>query len=1056
MGQFAGDAAASQSDAAFRGRLDGGRSRGGPPPAAASGAGSVRRGEDRWGWAQRQALQIAPLPSGDVIVRAHRWIASTSGIALGVVLFAQASTIAADPETSSSASSDQTASSSAPSSEQPYDARTAWQQVQDAMARGAYAEALQVLDRLAEHVPHDPWVAAYRTLCQRRLDERAHVPQFSPDQKAALERALKDEEQAQRRAAVETKTLERQIRKEQEAWDRQLKDIQQQSLRDQRAKRRQPPTPIRPSSTVPSGGAPAPSMTASGAGVSPSQPAATPITGETQPPPSPPAAAGETQPTSAPALVEPLPPRVYPNPSDVPEGAYQIFADQMSVVQERQLAVATGNVHVVFHDGVLTCDRATVFTDTNDVYATGQVRLQQGSSVFRGELVHYNTKTKKGRFLEGTAGEAPWYEHGRVVEHLTQDVLRVRAGYLTSCDLEPPHYRFQSRSATVFTGEQIARGQHVTLTVEEFPLIYLPWLSAADRQSPFFLIPGKNKIWEEFALGGYRYEWPEGQKGTLHMDWRRTMLWGFGLDHQFNTEALGKGLLKLYYNDEPNIRRPKSDWVKGAAIRRYRVLWRHDWRPTPNINVLTDIQKFSDEDFRKEFLFREEFAEESSPESFVSMVANDPNFSLTALAKRRMNRFQTVTEALPDAKFDLRTQPLGDSGFFSNTSLNAANLQTKNAHSEIDTDEVRVGWSQGLSYALNLLQPVQITPNFTVKQTYYNKDKQGGAERPDGQRNLIAGQASMGTDASLKLFKMFPVATNWLGLNINGLRHVVTPTASYQYIHRPTILNEQLSFGQADSPTNQLTLGLENKLQTKRKGKLGRPSQSVDVARLITSVPYTYRGIANKQGGRFGDWPVTLELYPWPWLRLETSTVYPSHFVKGSRDERIATWNTDLIIVGGSGQPQAQQATDIQAPQSRSYQPGPQMDVVTSLLPVGQWYLGLGHRYSENDKTETVCQFDWRVSPKWQISTFHRLTWKEVAGGSKRFNNMREYQYVLTRDLHDWLAEFVYRVDREFGEELFFTLTLKAYPVMPLRLADSYHEPKAGSQSSPFSPVPHQ
>ena len=123
------------------------------------------------------------------------------------------------------------------------------------------------------------------------------------------------------------------------------------------------------------------------------------------------------------------------------------------------------------------------------------------------------------------------------------------------------------------------------------------------------------------------------------------------------------------------------------------------------------------------------------------------------------------------------------------------------------------------------------------------------------------------------------------------------------------------------------------------------------------------------------------------------------------------------------------------------------------MLPIGQWYLGWGHRYSQNDKTESVLQFNWRLSEKWQIGTFHRLTFKEVAGSSKRFMNMREMQYTLTRDLHDWLAELVYRVDREFGEEIFLTLSLKAYPDMPIETSSTYHEPKFGSQSSPFSPV---
>ena len=58
--------------------------------------------------------------------------------------------------------------------------------------------------------------------------------------------------------------------------------------------------------------------------------------------------------------------------------------------------------------------------------------------------------------------------------------------------------------------------------------------------------------------------------------------------------------------------------------------------------------------------------------------------------------------------------------------------------------------------------------------------------------------------------------------------------------------------------------------------------------------------------------------------------------------------------------------------------------------------------------------------------------------------------------MNDWLAELVYRVDREYGEELFLTLTLKAYPELPIEMETAYHQPKVGSQYSPFSPVARQ
>ena len=289
-----------------------------------------------------------------------------------------------------------------------------------------------------------------------------------------------------------------------------------------------------------------------------------------------------------------------------------------------------------------------------------------------------------------------------------------------------------------------------------------------------------------------------------------------------------------------------------------------------------------------------------------------------------------------------------------------------------------------------------------------------------------------------------------MGLNINWLRHVLTPTVSYAYVHLPTVSPELLSFPAAGGTSNSMTFGLENKLQTKRARGKSRP-QGVDLARSTISIPYTFQGHGNKQGGRLGDWAFDFEFYPWPRLRVETDWTYPSHFIPGSRDARIPAWNLDVVLVGGQGQPRAQHAPGIQAPARQTFVAGPQTEL--ALTPKGQWYLGYGHRYSQNDKTEDVLQFDVGLSEKWQIGTFHRLTWKEVAGGNKRFFNLREYQYRLRRDLHDWIGEVVWRVDREYGEEIFFTLTLKAYPDLPFETSETYHQPKLGSQSSPFSPI---
>jgi hypothetical protein len=734
-----------------------------------------------------------------------------------------------------------------------------------------------------------------------------------------------------------------------------------------------------------------------------------------------------------------------------PEGAVQINAEQMRVLPDRKLAVAEGNVEARYGTAWLYCDHLTLFTDTKDVYAQGRVRLVDGPQVVRADLIHYNVETKKGRFLQGTLFSDVWQEHGRTIEHLAEGVSLVSIGYVTSCDQDPPHCKCVGQRALVFAEEQVVRARHATLFVDRLPLIYLPWISASNRQSPFFFIPGKKKPWGQFALMGYRADLPElpdggAHEATLRWDWRRHFGWGGGMDYQMDSRQLGKGILKLYYNDLKNRTEPNQALPKGATEKRYRLSWRHHWEPREDTTLVTNLQEFSDTNFRKDFLFREEFVRDDAPASFVSLVTGAASFTFSGLVRKRMNRFETVDEVFPQLTFDSRSRRLGETNLFAQTTLDVANLQTKRAHSENDSDVVRLDWGEQLSYALSWFSPIEVTPRAGIRQTYYTKDQQGGIERPQGKRDVVSGQFSGGVDASLKLFRIFPVTTNRFGLNLSWLRHVLTPTLAYRYVHQPTVPAGILTFSASEGTTHLVTGGVENKLQTKRRG------QSVDVARGLVSLPYTFRGNHNKQGGRIGDWGFDLELYPWPWMRLESDWTIPSHFIKGTRDDRLTGWNMDVVVVGGQGELKAAEAREIQAPQVRGFELGARGGIAM-LLPQGQWYLGLGHRYSQNDKTEGVVQFDRRLGPKWEIGTFHRLTWKEVAGTSKRFGHLREFQYTLRRDLHDWMAELIYRVDREFGEEVFFTLTLKAYPNLPIEVAESYHQPKMGSQSSPFSPV---
>lgn len=941
-----------------------------------------------------------------------------------------------------------------------------WKTLRQLLREGDYAQALQRVETLERLTPKDKRLPLYRNLCEARLATTRPFNQLSRARYEQLAEMLEQEEQQRNRSLKMQKTAQQQLDTEQLRWDRELQALQQAAedaaKRRPRAAAKPAPAPVREMPREAPAEAPA---VAAEVASSPAEPEVADL--ETPQPEAIPAISEELAVPAdgielSPVVVTTTPSGEVETPSlkgrpRPPAGGAQINARQMSVSPDKKIAIAEGDVEVIYGDAYLTCDQLTLFTDTKDAYAEGHVRLEDGAQVFRGEMMHYNFETKKGRFLEGTVSSPPWHEHGRSIESLAEGVYRVTPGYVTSCELEPPHFKFRGRKATVFAEDKLARVRNATFMVDKVPFLYLPYVVFADRQSPFFIIPGKKKPWEQFVLMGYRYELPgpANQKGTMKADWRRAFGWGFGADHQFESPQWGKGLLKLYYNEEPNSRvlNPKASLPKGAALQRYRVLWRYLWQPQPDTRMIADFQKFSDPEFQKDFLFQEEFTKDDiGSTGFLSANKDTEGFTVSGLVQKRVNRFNTQDEIFPQLTFDTREQRVSETELFSRTTFDVTNVQTKRAHSDSDDDVVRVDWFEQLRYALNWLRPVELTPKAGVRQTYYTKDIQGDSTRLQGKRDLLSGQFNTGLDASLKLFRIFSVATQALGLNINGLRHVLTPTASYNYFHQATVPNSLLNFATASGPSNGVTLGLENKLQTRRPRAGKKTLHNADLARALISLPYSFHGRGNEQGGRWGDWKVDFELFPWTRMRLETDLTIPSHFVSGTRDDRIQLWNTDLVIVGGRPEADAGTAPEMMTPTYQELKLGPQGGL--ELMPLGQWYLGLGHRYSQNNKTETVLQYDWRLSSKWQIGTFHRLTWKEVAGGAaKRFANMREYQYSLRRDLHDWVGEVVYRVDREFGEELFVVLTLKAYPNMPIETSTGYHQPKIGSQSSPFSPV---
>jgi hypothetical protein len=106
-----------------------------------------------------------------------------------------------------------------------------------------------------------------------------------------------------------------------------------------------------------------------------------------------------------------------------------------------------------------------------------------------------------------------------------------------------------------------------------------------------------------------------------------------------------------------------------------------------------------------------------------------------------------------------------------------------------------------------------------------------------------------------------------------------------------------------------------------------------------------------------------------------------------------------------------------------------------------KWAFGIGRRFARNQEDQYSTELSYKLNQKWRFKVFDRF---DVDRGT-----LKEENYVLTRDLHEWEMDVMYNQFRGVGTDILLVFRLKAFPEMNLDFGNvGYNKPKAGSQSS--------
>jgi len=657
-----------------------------------------------------------------------------------------------------------------------------------------------------------------------------------------------------------------------------------------------------------------------------------------------------------------------------------VNGDVVEFFSEGREIVAEGNVEIIGQDMRITADKVRVFFDEKLVIADGNVVFKRGTEEAQGDMVIFDFGDRTGTLINPHIRMTPYYGSAAVMEKLGAEQIVLKDSVVSTCDLPHPHYALTCKEVTTEPGK-ILRAKGTKISILGIPVMYVPSYShrLTDKRPRFMITPGHRKNYGMELFGSWRYYLNENARGVLHFDWYQKKGWAEGIDLNYDTKLFGVGNAKYYRIDEKDTNKDIPENERRTQ-ERSRIEVQHKWQMTDVDQAILSYYRASDVNFRKDYFYRE-YETDMQPSSFFLYSHVFPSATLSFLGQPRVNAFESVLQKIPELKLETINQRIGDSRFYFKNTTTSAFLSNTTANSNQNTETMRTDTTNQMSYLFRWAG-LEFSPYVGEQNTYYSRGV-------SGQDSLMRNMFFTGMDMSTKLFKIYDVESNFMKMDIHQLRHVITPSIQYRYQHDPSVsaskIQQMDSIDALDS-MNKVTLGLENKLQTKRNGL------NVDLLRFLLSSDYNIED-NDTLGKGFQIFKYEMEFRPWSWFEFDSNADYDmvhKHF--DTIDAEF--WNTS-----------------------------------------GRLRTHVGYRYAHSESSQMTIGLDCPLNPFWTASVYERFEFKT--------GDLVEQEYRLTRDMHCWLMEIIINQRESEGVSVMLAFKIKEFPDIGINAEASFSPPRS-------------
>ena len=456
--------------------------------------------------------------------------------------------------------------------------------------------------------------------------------------------------------------------------------------------------------------------------------------------------------------------------------------------------------------------------------------FKEGPQQYEAGKMTYNFETKKGKIEEVKTQEGDGFIKGNEVKKTETDVMYIRNGYYTTCNLEEPHFSLATSKLKIIPNDKIVTGPTV-LKIDQVPTpLALPFgfFPNKNGRSSGILIPtygDSRQLGFFFRDGGFYWGANDYFDASLTGDIYTLGSWATNFRIRYKNRYHYGGNLSLSYS---NLKRGYEGFPDYSESKEFFVRWNHqqDAKARPGSRFSANVNIGSRENFVNNLNSFDSDYLTNSFQSSISYLNSFPSkpYNLTISARHDQNtQTGAFNLSLPDVSFNVsRLYPFKNFGKIGNewwrsmyknvgVSYNStATNQLRTYDTLISVNrfpELKEDFNNGVRHAIpintsfKLFKFFNLNPSFNYSEVWAFRTYRQSFDTLTNKVDLdTVGEfrrgASYNFNANLttKVYGMY----QFRGNGIKAIRHVMTPQVSFIYQPEITTGNESYVNGQGE------------------------------------------------------------------------------------------------------------------------------------------------------------------------------------------------------------------------------------------------------------------